>query len=57
MKSLAIISLVLAAATCANITASFARWTDCPGFWVVGNHATKECEIVTVNPIMDRAII
>lgn len=57
MKSLAVIALALAAATCANITASFARWPDYPGFWVVGNHATKQCEIVTVNPIIDRAVI
>lgn len=57
VKSLAMISLLLAAATCANVTACFARWPDYFGFWVVGNHETKTCEIVTANPIIDGAVI
>ncbi len=57
MKSPAVISLVLAAATCANVSASFARWPDYSGFWVVGNHTTRKCEIVTANPIIDGSVI
>jgi hypothetical protein len=57
VKSLAIISLLLAAVTCANATVCFARWPEYLGFWVVGNHKTKKCEIVTTNPIIDGTII
>ncbi|WP_414644770.1 hypothetical protein [Bradyrhizobium sp.] len=27
------------------------------GFWVVGNHATNRCEIVTSNPVIDYTTI
>jgi hypothetical protein len=27
------------------------------GYWVVGNHATKRCEIVTSNPVIDYTVI
>lgn len=57
MKSLAMISLLLATATCANNTACFARWPEYFGFWVVGDRETKKCEIVTANPIIDGTII
>jgi hypothetical protein len=53
VKSLAVKSVLLAAFACAGNTACFARWPDYVGFWVVGNHATNKCEIVTSNPIVD----
>jgi hypothetical protein len=53
VKSLAMRSLLLAAFTCANNTACFALWPEVEGFWVVGNHATNKCEIVTSNPVID----
>jgi hypothetical protein len=43
-------ALILAGAiTVATGTAGFAEGL----FWVVGNHATNRCEIVTSNPIID----
>jgi hypothetical protein len=27
------------------------------GYWVVGNHGTKRCEIVTSNPVIDYTVI
>jgi len=57
VKSLAIKSLLLAALMCANGTACFARWPEYFGYWVVGDHATMKCEIVTSNPIIDGSII
>lgn len=53
MTSLAIKSLLLAALTCADASA----WPDYKGFWVVGNHTTGKCEIVTANPTTDGAVI
>ena len=38
-------SLILASAT--------AGLADGGMFWVVGNHATNRCEIVTSNPVID----
>ena len=29
---------------------------DIASFWVVGNHATSKCDIVTSNPVIDGAI-
>lgn len=57
MKSLTVTSLVLVAAACANASAVLARWPEYFGFWVVGNHETKKCEIVTINPIIDGAVV
>lgn len=57
MKSLAIKSLLLAALTCANAPACFANWPDYKGFWVVGNHDSRKCEIVTSNPTIDGTVI
>ena len=57
MTSLAIKSLLLAALTCANASACFAAWPDYKGFWVIGNHTTGKCEIVTANPTIDGAVI
>jgi hypothetical protein len=57
MKSPVLKSLLLAAITCATTTACFAYWPYWPaqyaGYWVVGNHATNKCEIVTANPTID----
>ena len=57
MKSLATKSFLVVALTSASGLACFARWPEHAGFWVVGNHATKKCEIVTTNPIIDGSII
>jgi hypothetical protein len=54
MKSL----LLAGALSCAAGTACVAQ--DFPGysgFWVVGNHATNRCEIVTSNPVIDYTVI
>jgi hypothetical protein len=40
---------------CASATACFAQAYS--GFWVVGNHTTNRCEIVTTNPVIDYAVI
>jgi hypothetical protein len=40
---------------CAGATACFAQAYS--GFWVVGNHTTSRCEIVTSNPVIDYAVI
>src|SRR4051812_10976464 len=40
---------------CASATACFAQAYS--GFWVVGNHTTNRCEIVTSNPVIDYAVI
>jgi hypothetical protein len=57
VKPLAVTSFMLAAATFANASVVFARWPEYVGFWVVGNHTTKTCEIVTSNPTIDGAVI
>ncbi|MGO9361395.1 MAG: hypothetical protein ACLP1D_27585 [Xanthobacteraceae bacterium] len=56
MKSLAIEALLLSALVCANSAACLARWPDNVGFWVIGNRATRTCEIVTSNPILPDSI-
>lgn len=45
MKSLMLAVIVI----CATGTACFADGS----FWVVGNHATGKCEIVTSNPVIN----
>ncbi len=57
MKSLAMKSLLLTALACAGSTASFAQWPHYAGFWVIGNSATKVCEIVTTNPVLPDTIV
>ena len=57
MKSSLMKSLLLAGAlTCAVGTPSVAQMMY-SGFWVVGNHATNRCEIVTSNPVIDYTVI
>ena len=52
MKPLNVRSLLLAGAlTCAAATASVAQTYS--GYWVVGNGAIRNCEIVTSNPVID----
>ena len=57
MKSPVIKAVLLAALTCAGATAACADWPDYKGFWVVGDHTTKKCEIVTSNPTIDGTVI
>jgi hypothetical protein len=52
MKSL----LLTGALTFAAGTPSVAQMIY-SGFWVVGNHATNRCEIVTSNPVIDYTVI
>ena len=57
MKSSPMTSLLLTGAlTCAAGTACVAQMVY-SGFWVVGNHATSRCEIVTSNPVIDYTVI
>lgn len=57
MKSLAMKSLLLFALASATSTACFAQWPNYVGFWVIGNSATKVCEIVTTNPVLPDTIV
>lgn len=59
MKSLTVKSSLLAgvltsAAGTACVAQGFPAYS---GFWVVGNHATNRCEIVTSNPVIDYTVI
>jgi hypothetical protein len=57
MKSSTMKSMLLGGAlTCAVGTACLAQIVY-SGFWVVGNHATNRCEIVTSNPVIDYTVI
>jgi hypothetical protein len=57
VKSSAAKSVLLAGAmSCALGTACLAQIVY-SGFWVVGNHATNRCEIVTSNPVIDYTVI
>src|SRR3954454_21598999 len=49
MKSLLLAGLLGCAPAC------LAQATS--GFWVVGNHSTNRCEIVTSNPLIDYTVI
>jgi len=49
MKSLLLAGLLGCAPAC------LAQATS--GFWVVGNHSTARCEIVTSNPLIDYTVI
>jgi hypothetical protein len=40
---------------CASAPACLAQAYS--GFWVVGNHTTNRCEIVTSNPVIDYTVI
>ncbi|HYW64650.1 MAG TPA: hypothetical protein VE865_15775 [Bradyrhizobium sp.] len=40
---------------CVSATACLAQAYS--GFWVVGNHTTNRCEIVTSNPLIDYTVI
>src|SRR4051794_11169194 len=40
---------------CASAEACLAQAYS--GFWVVGNHSTNRCEIVTSNPLIDYTVI
>jgi hypothetical protein len=40
---------------CASATACLAQAYS--GYWVVGNHSTNRCEIVTSNPLIDYTVI
>jgi hypothetical protein len=59
MTALTIKSLLLAGAlNCAAGAACVAQgFPAYSGYWVVGNHATNRCEIVTSNPVIDYTVI
>ncbi|MCA1456285.1 hypothetical protein I6F35_24255 [Bradyrhizobium sp. BRP22] len=48
MKALLLASTVIVAATAVGLADGL--------YWVVGNHATNTCDIVTSNPIVDENI-
>jgi hypothetical protein len=53
VRSIATESLLLAALTCVDNSARFARRPDYAGFWLFGDHATNKGEIVASIPIVD----
>ncbi|QWG19653.1 hypothetical protein KMZ68_07445 [Bradyrhizobium sediminis] len=57
MRSLLTRTLLLAALTSTGATACYARWPEYSGYWVVGNYASRKCEIVTSNPVIDGVVI
>jgi hypothetical protein len=54
MKSLLLAGALSCAAGMSCVAQGFPAYS---GFWVVGNHATNRCEIVTSNPVIDYTVI
>jgi hypothetical protein len=54
MKSLLLAGVLSCAVGTACVAQGFPGYS---GFWVVGNHATNRCEIVTSNPVIDYTVI